>query len=278
MKPAARAQPKLHFVLDFDGVITNQHTESDVRLIRQLVALARHGHQIDIATGRPLYFTQEYLLPHLRKFCASDPKILDRFTLNGENGVDVARFHNGVQQPVEVHGKGLSLVQMRQLSNLVAASDFPNLTFDDKKRHVFSLYATGEQNKRDPAGVQADLTVLYDRLKPIVGKMSDVVLRRTMVAVDVQNPAAEKHLIGQRLFNESTSGKKFIVIGDSDSDLLIAKPLHKNQAKYEFFFVGPRKNLRRAVVREMVGYNARVKVSRKQYNEGTREVLRRFQR
>jgi len=263
-----------HFILDYDGVVTNNKAITDPQVVKQLVQLARKGHKIDLATGRPMRFLETDFLPHLRKLTQAFPHLRDSFILSAENGLEIARFKRGKKKTLAAIGKGVAAREITLFRRILAKHRFKNITFDKDKQHMFTMYATTKQLYSNPDAVQSDLDRAEVVLKDAVKSTPHLSVRRTLYAVDVIDPTAEKHLVGERALKEARLDTHFVVVGDAASDLLLAKPIHHAGRSYEFHFVGHHDQLSDKVARQVIGsHKIIVHRAAALHNEGTRLVL-----
>lgn len=268
----------VHFVLDFDGVLTDRHHRLDSRTLELLLRLAKNGHRVDIASGRSMRFLKKNLLFPLQKRILFNALVLDRFVFNAENGLEVLRFKNGKKRVVEVWGMGVDPAEMAKLRTAIEKKRFRTLTDENEKHHMLSLFAF--RDKMAPRlwkKIQPEMDEAEALLFPLVQKIPNTQLRRGEYYLDVVNQRAEKHFVGVRIIAEEQKAASYVIVGDSPSDLLLAQPFNSRKKKYKFFFVGDPAKLSSKTVRKIAGLLPPViHFSKERYNEGTRRILESF--
>ncbi len=264
----------IHILADFDGVLTDSARQMDPQAIQYLVSLARKGAKVDIATGRGLAHLETDLMPLLQHFCANEPMVLDRFTLNGESGIKHRRFKGGILQPVQESGLGLTPKQMQFFVRVSKKKKFKTLLLASEKTSMFTFRASPAALRSNPRLVASELMALEKLLIPAVSKMQDVRLQRGSSSLDIVSREADKRLIAKRLLRTAPPGTFFLILGDAANDLPIAKEMKKAGASFRFCFVGNPKSLKK---HEKAWLDSLPPVRRRtyssQYNRGTKKVL-----
>ena len=101
--------------------------------------------------------------------------------------------------------------------------------------------------------------------------------------MDVSAEGTEKDMVSTRILREEGQRRKnspikskrvFIVMGDSTSDLLLAKPFFKVKAPFTFYFTGvPNNQFKKDVIRVFGCYPRGVFIAPQRFTRGTLKVL-----
>lgn len=98
-KQEKEKNPKLMFVFDVDGIITNPDTKKpNEKVIEHISSDLKQGFPVALATGRSVAWVEEKIMPTLKTMLKDDRK-LDFLLISGEKGSVSVEYVDG--EPVK---------------------------------------------------------------------------------------------------------------------------------------------------------------------------------
>jgi len=225
------------FLLDVDGVLTNNLAEVSEPVCSEVSRLTREGAVVCLATGRSLDWLYKRVKPFLSK---SD---YSKLFFVGENGAVWCSFNSSFE-PLEGREPEFNVPEKIKRASREKTREWPLLFFDESKTAMVSVESRHELLKSDEdfSASQEQLGACHEYLK---GFENDFLrATRTLYACDLHHSGANKETAAKRAFSlAETRPKKILLVGDSEADLRFAEGLPQ-ESGFCFYFVGEEERLR----------------------------------
>ncbi len=264
------------WIFDVDGVITNPQEKkvTEPAILEEIIKRLSANELVALVTGRSIDFMRERVVAPLRDRI-SDLSLLQNFLAVGEKG-GVWITYNQDGKPQEHIDRNISVSQDLQdeVRNLIN-TEFSDLMFYDesKKTMISTEMKDGE-----------DLDKYHQRQKQLSEKLEHLVREHglgnvlevdpTTIATDVQDKNVGKDFAARRVLSwlkeQGIKPQNFIMMGDSKSDIPMAKEVHDEGLSVTFVFVG-KEDDRRYI--ESLHLPFPVTFTQDKYDKGTLEFL-----
>lgn len=237
------------YLFDVDGVITDpvKREITKPELITQLLALLQQGSPIAFISGRGLIWMRSRVIKVLEKYLDDHPVLdrnaLDNLYISGEFGGVSAVYQQGQRQ--EEVNKALMIPQgVRSMLEMKAQSFIEYVFVDIEKQTQFTVEANFNKNTNLMDDHGDDIA---DDFRTVIQGQPELEVQVDRIAVNVKNKQANKRYATdqflQWLANKNFQPEKYIVFGDSPTDLEIGEQLQAKNLPFDFVYVGEKTDL-----------------------------------
>lgn len=232
------------WLFDVDGVITNPEKKrvTEPKILDEIRKRLKAEEPVALVTGRSIDFMQDRVIGPLRDKI-NDPSLLQNFLAMGEKGgVWITYDESG--NPQEHIDSEISVPHdlQDQVKRLIE-DEFSDLMFyDETKKTMISTEMKDRVSLQDYHGRQQ---VLNQKLKELVashGSSDQMEVDPTTIATDIQNKHVGKDFAARRVLawlkEKGIKPQNFVAMGDSRSDVPMAREVHDQGFPVTFVFVG----------------------------------------
>lgn len=237
------------WIFDVDGVITNPSEKriTQLKILNHLVQKLGNGEPIALASGRSLVWIIEKVLNPLIEI-VKDKKVLQNLFVLGEKGATWIVFDKrGKMKQDKNNLISVPYFLQEKVRNLIK-TNFPGSMFSDETKET--MISTEMRDDYEVFEYKKDQDVLVRKLRELLDKeglSEQLKIDPTTIAVDIQNKTVGKDFTIEKILNwldkKGVQPQKFIVFGDSLSDLPMGERLRKKGLAVDFVFVGDKKLL-----------------------------------
>lgn len=263
-------KPKLMFVFDIDGVITNPDTkEPNKKIIERIGADLNQELPVALITGRSINWIENNIMPILKTTIENNQK-LDLLFTSGEKGSVSVEYVNG--EPVKKIDENIMMpVQlMSEVKKIIQPyTDF--IFYDETKETMISIEIKGGEDDKKIEKQKEVLFLIGIQLKKIIENFDFKDLLKidlTEIAVDLQFKSQSKKISTRHILDwlkgKNINPFSYIVIGDSPSDAEAAEEFFTQGCDITFGYVG-KKNIQKQPFK--------TKIASEYFDQGTLEIL-----
>jgi HAD superfamily hydrolase (TIGR01484 family) len=236
------------YLFDVDGVLNNARSHKiNPELITILINKLLEGVPLGFISGRGLLWLRSGVVKVLENYLNDHPgfkkNILDNVYISGEFGGATCIHENGIRKefvnkeftiPEEVK-RGLHLVSFQYSDYVFVVTE---------KQTTFTVVANEHIKEED---FQARKNDMIEDYKQIIAPYPELEVHSDRVAINIRYKKANKgyatDMFLSWLKEKGFAPEKYIVFGDSPSDLEMGEELQKRQLPFEFIFVGEQSEL-----------------------------------
>ncbi len=261
------------YMLDVDGVLTDEHARPNDEAIALLARLAEH-HPISMVTGRGAGWLAQNILGSLSEHFLTSPPFGNPVCCAEYGGV-LFRW-NGEVWKHEVNTDFAPIPGDIRTEIKKRVKNIRGVFFDTDKQIMVSIEAEHTLKKTEPDIVTNGLTEAQEMLKAYA--TSTLGYRRTTYVCDLivrskQGAWMDKEYGAHQVLNRLTGTPTYAqVIGDSLSDFQMADAFLQHQIPFTFHYVGDKNSPELLTHKNNGKYH--LNITNKRYAEGTIEVLR----
>jgi len=262
------------WLFDVDGVITNPQEKkvTDSEILDQLIRRLKSGEPVALVTGRSLKFLKDRVVGPLSEKLEDKSYLVDLLIVGEKGGAKVTFNQKGELQ--ELLDQSLRVFSpLREEVKHVVDENFASLMFfDDSKMTMISIEMRDGAKLEDFWSKQGKLGKILQGLLTKYNLYGQLRVDATTIATDVEDKKVGKAHASSRVLDwlkeRNIKPRGFVVVGDSQSDLDMAKEIDRNNFPVEFIYVGEAQRLRAKDV------SFPVVSTKAQYEKGTLEYLR----
>lgn len=259
------------FVFDIDGVITDikEKRVREPKIIEIISSRLEKDTPVILITGRSLDWVEKIVLPSILNE-VSNLKNLDNLLIIGEFGGDSIKFKQG-QKQTHVNYV-ITLPEDLKREAKVATDKYSDTMFTDhtKKTQFTSEVKENVDLENDYRPKQKELAKEYQKLVDKYNLVDQFEVHRDRLGTNIRSKKTNKsHAV--KIALDWLKGKrlkidKFIVFGDSKSDLEMAVELRRQNKNFDFIYVGEKEEIED---QDLSG----IKFTKEKFEKGTLEYL-----
>ncbi|HVA96908.1 MAG TPA: trehalose-phosphatase [Candidatus Acidoferrales bacterium] len=237
------------YLFDVDGVLTNTQTPDVINpeFTLFLITYLQQGIPLGFISGRGMLWLRSKFIKVLEKYVNEhktlNKNILDLLYVSGEFGVVTACHIDG--QRTEKVDKAFIIPSEIKNALMIHAQEFSDYVFvETEKQTIFTLRAN----------LDVDFDVFQEHKKEIVASFEEVLkthpeieVQTDRIAINIRYRRANKKYATDKYLEWLSEKKyipeKFIVFGDSPTDLEMGEELQRQQKHFEFIYVGEQSEL-----------------------------------
>lgn len=235
------------WIFDVDGVITNSVKKqiTEPQLLTTLIKLASSGEPIAFITGRSLAWTADKVLGSLEDE-TRDEKILKNFFVVGEFGGAILTYEGGKRKEEILKKLAVPNTVRNRAKRLVEIKFKVSMRFEDDKKTV----VTTERQDTFPIEkfphAQKELGADF---KTIIKEhnLRDLEVQMDRTGTSIRNKILNKSFAVSQFIKwtseHNINPTRYIVFGDSRSDLEMPKEFARRKFQVEFVYVGDKREL-----------------------------------
>lgn len=261
------------YLFDVDGVLTNSQTRkiSKPELITNLVSKLHEGSPLGFISGRGMLWLRSSVVKVLENYLGDHPgfnkNILDNIFVAGEFGGVICVHKNGVR--LESVNKKFAIPEEAQRGLHLVTFQYSDYIFvETEKQTVFSVASKIGIKDNE---FELRKNNIIQEFQEVVASFPDLEVQTDRMAINVRNKEANKSYATDIFINwlkeKGVIPEKFIVFGDSPTDLEMGEQLHQKQQPFDFIYVGNKSELANA------SHQFQVTVTKGNLDEGTLEYL-----
>lgn len=266
-------------VFDVDGVLTDPKGKKNTRpeIFSQIISQLKKGEPVALNTGRSISWMQQRVISPLLAE-VEDKTILRNFLAVGEKGgAWITYSQEGLPQeftdgticiPHDLQNKVRVLIQ----------SQFPGLMFYDESK--LTMISTEMLDGANLEEYHSEQQILTKKLKELIKQHdlgNQLEVDPTTIATDIQNKHVGKDFAARRILewvnSLRISPNLFITLGDSKSDVPMAREIYDQGHSVSFVFVGKEEDAK-YIKRLELPFT--VEFTNQQYENGTLEYLQKL--
>lgn len=237
------------YFFDVDGVITDpvKREITKPELITQLIALLQQGSPIAFISGRGLIWMRSRVIKVLEKYLDDHPVLdrnaLDNLYISGEFGGVTAHYEQGMRRE-SINKEFIISPELRSMLELKSKSFKEYVFVDIEKQTQFTLEANFDKNTNlmDDHGDE-----IADDLRTVLQNNPDLEVHVDRIAVNVKDKRANKRYATDQFLQwvseKGLKPEKYLIFGDSPSDLEMGEELKAKQLPFDFIYVGEKTDL-----------------------------------
>ena len=261
------------YLFDVDGVLNNSRsTIINQQFIPILIKKLYEGHILGIISGRSMLWLRAEIVKAFENYLNDHPgfnqKLIDNLYVSGEfGGVFCVHIDGKRKESVNKHfaipeeiKRGLHLISFQY-------SDYVFIVED--KQTIFSAVAKENVTEKEFHLRKNDM---IEDFKQVIASDPELEVHSDRIAINIRNKQANKSYATDMFLNwlkeKGLSPEKFIVFGDSPTDLEMGEELHRQQKQFDFIYVGDKSEIAHT------NQKFQVTVTNGNLDEGTLEYLK----
>lgn len=235
--------PNIAWLFDIDGVITNP-TEKEItepKILDELLSRLQKNEPIALVSGRAISWIERVVLDKIVNL-VDDPKKLDNLFVSAEFGAISISFSDGEKVKQIDHEELLPADITEKASHLIR-EEYSEIAFVDEEKEA---QFTAEMNKGisvdDFRQKQKEFSEKFKKIVEELGDETELEVHVDRIATNIKNKKLNKYFAAKGVLEWMKSNrinpKKFIVFGDSLTDIEMAREISSTGANVSFVFVG----------------------------------------
>lgn len=236
------------YIFDVDGVITNPVLKKvEEKQILEIIAEKIKTDLVAFNTGRSISWMIERILTPLDNFL-SDQTALENLFVVAEKGGTWINFDNtGNRKFFKDEKISVPLMLQQEVKRVIENSYAESMFYDDTKETMISTEMKDGYPIEKFKVLQKKLAKTLEELLVDYHLEKDFAVDANSIATDIGSVATGKNFAVRRIINwiknKQIIPDKYIIFGDSFSDIPGAEELYKNNFPMEFVFVGSKETL-----------------------------------
>jgi hypothetical protein len=268
--PEILNSPKVAWVFDVDGVITNPQTKriDGFGICDELISKLQKHEPVALITGRAYNWVTNRVVNQIEGML-QDKSILDNLFISAEFGGFYSQYENGERK--ELINEQLSLpAEIPPEVKKIVENEYSDTMFvDPDKKTMVSVEMRDNHSVEDFKSSQKKLSVEIQNILNQYDKDSKLEIHEDTIATNIRNKSSNKKNAAEQMLkwlsDKGIRPQKYLVFGDSRGDIEIAQDIYENNLPIEFIYVGKE---------EIPIVNFPVKITKKNFEKGTLEYLK----
>ena len=250
------------YMIDVDGVLTDQNARPDEDVVKMIKQLAKDGHILSFVTGRSRGWLSDYLFPLF------------------DDEIDWSSLYC-VTEHGAIKGRGTTISSWDLDEKYVISDEVKEKLYKVSQKETYEGLIQWDQTKESMGTVEAvhgdpddkehlkktreSLQAYADDVESIASESGNKTVVSTY-GVDVIHPDLSKKIGATWIINEIESAEEVFVFGDSHGDMVMAVTAREHALEnITFYWVGEGEKPEEENVKTISSNNA--------YSEGTKEIL-----
>ena len=262
------------WLFDVDGVITNpqEKKNTEPEIIEQIIRSLELGEPVALVTGRSTAWLKERVLAPILQKMVDKSKLPNLFVLAEKGGCSITFDEKG--QPHETIDESLKVSQplKREIEEVIKGQFASNMFVDQSKRTMITIEMEDRIELDDFKRDQGRFVKVLPSLLAKYNLYTQLRVDPTTIATDIEDKKVGKAYASSRVLGwlkeRNVQPQGFVVVGDSQSDLDMAKEIDRNNFPVKFIYVGEPQRLRT----EDISFP--VVTTKSRFEKGTLEYLR----